>query len=58
MATYTVQVKETLRRLVKVEAKTYEEAIEKVEDMYDREEIVLDASDFVDNRFEVIEVTE
>lgn len=41
-----IEVKEMLSRVVAVDAETVDEAISKVEDMYFREEIVLDYADF------------
>ena len=44
---YTVVIEEILRREVAVEAKDAEEAEEIVEALYRKEEIVLDAGDFI-----------
>jgi len=41
-----IEVKEVLSRVVTIDAETVDEAISKVEDMYFREEIVLDYVDF------------
>lgn len=46
MPKFNVQVKEILRRVVEIEAETLEDAINIAEDMYQNEEIVLDADDF------------
>lgn len=46
MPKFNIQVKEILRRVVEIEADTLEEAINIAEDMYQNEEIVLDADDF------------
>lgn len=46
MPKFNVQVKEILRRVVEIEAETLEEAIDIAKDMYQNEEIVLDADDF------------
>lgn len=48
MEKYTIEIKETLSRIMEVEAPTKEEAFEKLKALYDAEEIVLDASNFVD----------
>ena len=45
MKKFNVEVVETLSRVVEVEAKTYEEAEAKVDEMYDNQEIVLDWND-------------
>lgn len=46
MPKFNVQIKEILRRVVEIEAETLEEAIDIAKDMYQNEEIVLDADDF------------
>jgi len=46
MAKYHVCIKETLERVVEIEAESEEKACDKVWDMYNNEEIVLDASDY------------
>lgn len=43
---FDITVIETLSRTIPVDAENYDEDIEKVEDMYDRQEIILDSSDF------------
>lgn len=43
---FDITVIETLSRTVSVDAENYDDALEKVEDMYDRQEIILDSSDF------------
>lgn len=43
---FDVTVIETLSRTVSVDAENYDDALEKVEDMYDKQEIILDSSDF------------
>lgn len=43
---FDITVIETLSKTVTVQAENYDEALEIVEDMYDRQEIVLDSSDF------------
>ena len=55
MKTYRVVVTETLQRIVYVDAKSAEEAKDKVEERYHNEEIVLDASDYQDTKIEVVE---
>lgn len=46
MPKFNIQLKEILRRVVEIEAETLEEAIDIAKDMYQNEEIVLDADDF------------
>jgi hypothetical protein len=54
MKKYKIEVKETLSRIIEVDASSQEEAYSKVKDLYQAEEIVLDADDFVEAEFEVI----
>lgn len=48
MAQYGISVREILKRTVIVEAESIEEAIQKVEDAVEREEIILDVDDYDD----------
>ena len=48
---FAVEVTETLARIVRIEAATSDEAIEKVRQLYRNSDIVLDSSDFVDVDF-------
>lgn len=48
MAKYGISVREILKRTVIVEAENLEEAIQKVEDAVEREEIILDVDDYDD----------
>lgn len=50
---YTVEVKEILAKYVTVDAPTPEDAIDIVKDLYKKEEIVLDDTDFVENFFNI-----
>ena len=50
-----VQVTETLQRVIELDVFSEEVAVDIVVDQYNAEEIVLDASDFQDVEFEVIE---
>ena len=47
MQKYTIEVKETLQRLLEVEAENLNEAIEIVSKKYDDGEIILDFNDYV-----------
>lgn len=47
MKKYNINVRETLEKVVEVEAETSNLAIEKVQDMYDNEEVVLDFMDYI-----------
>lgn len=53
MEKYTIVITETLTRKVEVFANSEDEALEKVEDMYDSEEIVLDYTDLDETTFNV-----
>ena len=55
MKTYTVVITETLQRTVHIDAKSAEEAKDKVEEHYHNEDIVLDPSDYQDTKIEVVE---
>jgi len=55
MKTFEFEIKELLARTVEIEAETEDEAFRKIKEMYQKEEIVLDSSDYVDteiNKFE------
>lgn len=47
MLTYTIEIQETLSRIIEIEASSPEEAIDKVRGMYSEEEIVLDSGNYV-----------
>ena len=57
MKSYEVEITETLRRTVTVEARDYDEAISKVRNAWRRSEYVLDADDFLEAGFEIVCVT-
>ena len=46
MPKFNIQVKEILRRVVEIEAETLEKALDIVDEMWQNEEIVLEADDF------------
>ncbi len=52
METYKIEIKETLSRIVKVKAKSVDDAVLMVKEMYEREEIVLSSDDFVMTEFD------
>lgn len=58
MKNYFIEIKETLKRVVSIEAENLEEAFEKVEDAYNNEEIVLSACDFDGVAFQNYEIKE
>ena len=53
---YQIKITETLAKVVTVEANTEDEAIEKVQQIYNLEEVVLCADDFADVEFGVVGV--
>ena len=57
MKSYNVEITETLRRTVTVEAHDYDDAISKVREAWRRSEYVLDADDFLEAGFEIVSVT-
>jgi len=52
MSRYGISVREILKRTVIVEAENLEEAIQKVNDAYEREKIVLDVDDYDETEIE------
>ena len=55
MKTYAIEIKETLSKVIEIEANTEEEALQKIKDLYQKESIVLDAEDFVTVEFLKVE---
>jgi hypothetical protein len=51
METYKIEVKETLSRIIEIDANSFDEALEDVQKMYKNEEIILDNDDFVEVEF-------
>lgn len=51
MEIYKIAVKETLSRAFEIEAGSLEDAISKVMDLYKKEKIVLDSTDYVETEF-------
>lgn len=47
MKKYNINVRETLEKVVEIEAETSNEAVERAQNLYDDEEIVLDFMDYV-----------
>lgn len=48
MAIFTLEIMETLSRVVDVEADTYEDACRKLKNDYEHQRIVLDENDFIE----------
>jgi len=57
MKTFEIEVQEVLTRLINIEAKNKSDAILKAKEMYNNEEIVLDADDHLSTEFILIEDT-
>lgn len=51
METFKIEVKETLSRIIEVQASSEDEALSKIQDLYKKEKIVLDADDYVETEF-------
>lgn len=51
METFKIEVKATLSRVIEIEANSADEAFLKIQDLYNKEEIVLDANDYVETEF-------
>ena len=56
--TYFVTVIETLKKKVEVNAENEEEALEKVEEAYNKCDIILDENDFTDVKFKIKKLVE
>ena len=54
METFKVEIQEFLSRIVDIEANSIDEALDKVNQLYRSQEIVLDSGDFISNRIEAI----
>lgn len=52
MQTFKLEIQEVLSKVIEIEAETLSDAIDIAHDMYNDEEIVLDASDFITNTIE------
>lgn len=51
METFKIEIKETLSRVIEIEANSADEAFSKIENLYKNEEIVLDADDYFETEF-------
>ena len=51
MRVFDIEIEEVLRRVVSVEAETFEDALEEVKRMYREEEIVLTADDWQETTY-------
>lgn len=51
METFKIEVKETLSRIIEIQAESKEDALLRIEELYKKQEIVLDADDYVVTEF-------
>ena len=52
---YKVEITETLQKTIEIETKDETEAILKIKDLYNKEEIILDDSSYIDTEFNILE---
>lgn len=50
---YKIEIKETLSRIIDIEADNEEGAIRKVEEQYKNQKIILDSSDYIDTKINI-----
>lgn len=55
MKTFQIEIEETLSRTIEITATSADEAIIKVEEMYNNEDIILSASDFISSNISIID---
>ena len=55
MKKYKIEITEYLQKRIVVEADTKRDAILKIKEKYNNEEIVLDSSDFIDSKINIVE---
>lgn len=55
METFKIEVKETLSRIIEIEANSDEEALLIIKELYKKQEMVLDSDDFTEAEFLKIE---
>lgn len=54
MQTFQVQITETLQRTLSIQAKSKSEALNIAYNMYKTEDVILDASDYMDTEFQLL----
>lgn len=52
MKTFEIEIKETLSKIIKIEANSIEDAIEKATSLYNNEELILSSEDYCDTEIE------
>ncbi|HED06245.1 MAG TPA: protein dpnD [Ignavibacteria bacterium] len=55
MKTFEIEIQEILSRIVEIDARSEDEALQKVKEMYQKEEIVLDSSDYLDTEIKELD---
>lgn len=55
MPTYKIEITETLQRQIEVEASSKEEALKKIKEQYQNQEIVVNENDYVNTEYSYIE---
>ena len=56
MNKYTIEITETLKKTVTIQAETASDAYDLVENMYNNEEIVLDSTDYAGVDYQIVEI--
>jgi hypothetical protein len=51
MKKFKIEVKETLSRIIEIDANSIDEALDDVKKIYKKEEIILDSDDFIEVEF-------
>lgn len=51
METFKIEVKETLSRIIEIQSESKEDALLRIKELYKKQEIVLDADDYVVTEF-------
>lgn len=54
MKKYKFEITEILQKQIEIEATSYDEAYQKVKSQYKNEDIILDASDYIDTEYNLI----
>lgn len=52
MEKFTIEITETLQKQIEIEAETYLDAIDKADEMYNKGQIILDHTNYIDHEIE------
>lgn len=55
MKEFEVEITETLSKIIKIKANTFEEALESVTKMYEQEQIILDSDNFIKKEIKLVD---